>query len=93
MNSTLFSEGISGAIPEIDDAVLELIQWIKIRIRLKGIKVSEAWTEEHDAVAAEVGRAQRSPSLITLLSGWPLHARGARLSRTCRPLPASFSAQ
>ena len=57
MNSVVFGEGVSGPIVEIDDAVLALIEWLKARIRLKGCKVSEAWTEEQDAVAAEVSHA------------------------------------
>jgi hypothetical protein len=53
------SEGEFGTIAEVDDAVLEMIEWIKRRIRLKGCNVAEAWTEEHDGVAAEVRREAR----------------------------------
>ena len=62
MNSVVFGEGVSGPIVEIDDAVLALIEWLKARIRLKGCKVSEAWTEEQDAVAAEVSHGAVAPS-------------------------------
>lgn len=53
MSSGFFSaDGADGAIPEVDEVSVALIEWIKKRVRFKGFRKT-MWNEEHDGIAVE----------------------------------------